>query len=115
MFKIILKVAPLPGSRTLDGDGAAVRADHGLGNRQPEAKPSEPSRDRALSLLESIKDFVDLVRADPDPVIDRPDFDLVVDGLEVSTEIRPPSAVNFTAFLIRFQKTCCRRAGSPLT
>ena len=37
------------------------------------------------------------------------------DGLNVSITIRPFAGVNFTLFLIRFQKTCCRRAGSPST
>ena len=37
------------------------------------------------------------------------------EGLNVSMVIRPCAGVNFTLFLIRFQKTCCKRAGSPST
>jgi hypothetical protein len=36
-------------------------------------------------------------------------------GFELSTTMVPPAGVNFTAFLIRFQKTCWSLAGSPLT
>ena len=36
-------------------------------------------------------------------------------GFPVSTEIWPFAGVNFTPFLIRFQKSCCRRAESPCT
>ena len=34
-------------------------------------------------------------------------------GFPVATEIWPFAGVNFTPFLIRFQKICCKRAESP--
>ena len=111
-----MKVEPLSRAVALDGNRAAMRPDHGLGNREPETKPAEFARDRALALLESVENLLDLSRLDSDPGVDRADRDPCPSlGLSVSTTICPPCGVNFTPFLIRFQKTCWSRAGSPLT
>ena len=50
--------------------------DHRLRNGQTQSQAAETSSNGALTLLESIKDFVDLVRLDSDPGVGDTDFDL---------------------------------------
>src|SRR5438093_11376924 len=54
-----------------------MRIDHRLGNGETQSKAAETPRDRALTLLKSIKDFVDLFLLNPDPGVSDEDFDLL--------------------------------------
>src|SRR2546430_2756359 len=51
--------------------------DHRLGNGETQSQAAETPRDRALTLLKSVKDFVDLFLLDPDPGVGDSDFDLL--------------------------------------
>mgnify|MGYP003694259981 CR=1 FL=1 len=54
-----------------------MRVDQRLRNRQAESEPSKTAGDLSLSLLERIKDFIDLFRLDADARVDNANLNFI--------------------------------------
>ena len=84
-----------------------------LYDRQPKTQSSVAPRCGRIGLPEAIKHEGQELRPDADAE-SATQISKCESTRSNAISIRPPEGVNFTAFVNRFQNTCCNLAGSPL-
>ena len=107
-----VKRCPFPNSLAVDVDFSAMKFDKLLDDSQSDPKSAMTPSRRRVPLLKAIEDKGQEFRRDALSRIDDADFD-VRDAAFEEHGNSPFFGVNLTALFRRFQKTCCRRSGSP--
>ena len=110
----------------LDGDRAPLQLGQALADRESEARPAEPSRDRGVRLAERLEQPVDAVRRDADarvadrdvdfpaPLSGRPATGPAATGRPETDTTTSPASVNLTAFERRLRTIWRSRPASPV-
>jgi hypothetical protein len=91
-----------------------VELDELLDDRQPEAETAVAARRRSVGLPKTFEDVGQECTIDSFAVVRDGDFQLRA-SLPSVTDTQPAFGVNLTAFVSKFQNTCCNRFGSPRT